>query len=538
MMKKIKYFIFLIAVLAGGACHVASADDDVASAQKIKAAVMQVYDEALAENPGDYGTRFARAMQHYYNGNLAASLSDVNTAIEQIPEKEKSLLYDALILRSKLLDAQGKLSDEQADLKRAFEINPSNLSGVDMIAKLALKENDLTTAENNFNVILRQSPQNYDALYGLAQVAVLRSDFTKAQSYVDDAVKLFPAESQVYVNRADIFNKMGQYKVAAQDLILAMSVGGSGGNGAVPALYAMADNHYDEVMDALQHSIDNAPRQGGFYYLRANIAKDHFHYAQALKSLKQIIDNKFYDDASIYFDAAVCEFELTQFDAALASINKALSLDAKNVDAYVLKSRILRNLKTANFKAAVATLAQGEKLKAGYAPLLMERARLQVAQRQNEEAVATLNQIIKTQPTHNEALLLRGFIYKYRLNNSEAALADFGMMLKSGTDMKSLQGFALHELGRDDDARKWAQDQITATKLIGGEAYVYASSLLSDIGDNDQALKYLESALANGYGSLFEVKVNEDPYVNLKLVRRHSDFEVTISRNQANFEVK
>ena len=538
MMKKIKYFIFLIAVLAGGACHVASADDDVASAQKIKAAVMQVYDEALAENPGDYGTRFARAMQHYYNGNFAASLSDVNTAIEQIPEKEKSLLYDALILRSKLLDAQGKLSDEQADLKRAFEINPSNLSGVDMIAKLALKENDLTTAENNFNVILRQSPQNYDALYGLAQVEVLRSDFTKAQSYVDDAVKLFPAESQVYVNRADIFNKMGQYKVAAQDLILAMSVGGSGGNGAVPALYAMADNHYDEVMDALQHSIDNAPRQGGFYYLRANIAKDHFHYAQALKSLKQIIDNKFYDDASIYFDAAVCEFELTQFDAALASINKALSLDAKNVDAYVLKSRILRNLKTANFKAAVATLAQGEKLKAGYAPLLMERARLQVAQRQNEEAVATLNQIIKTQPTHNEALLLRGFIYKYRLNNSEAALADFGMMLKSGTDMKSLQGFALHELGRDDDARKWAQDQITATKLIGGEAYVYASSLLSDIGDNDQALKYLESALANGYGSLFEVKVNEDPYVNLKLVRRHSDFEVTISRNQANFEVK
>lgn len=538
MMKKIKYFIFLIAVLAGGACHVASADDDVASAQKIKAAVMQVYDEALAENPGDYGTRFARAMQHYYNGNFAASLSDVNTAIEQIPEQEKSLLYDALILRSKLLDAQGKLSDEQADLKRAFEINPSNLSGVDMIAKLALKENDLTTAENNFNVILRQSPQNYDALYGLAQVAVLRSDFTKAQSYVDDAVKLFPAESQVYVNRADIFNKMGQYKVAAQDLILAMSVGGAGGNGAVPALYAMADNHYDEVMDALQHSIDNAPRQGGFYYLRANIAKDHFHYAQALKSLKQIIDNKFYDDASIYFDAAVCEFELTQFDAALASINKALSLDAKNVDAYVLKSRILRNLKTANFKAAVATLAQGEKLKAGYAPLLMERARLQVAQRQNEEAVATLNQIIKTQPTHNEALLLRGFIYKYRLNNSEAALADFGMMLKSGTDMKSLQGFALHELGRDDDARKWAQDQITATKLIGGEAYVYASSLLSDIGDNDQALKYLESALANGYGSLFEVKVNEDPYVNLKLVRRHSDFEVTISRNQANFEVK
>ena len=133
---------------------------------------------------------------------------------------------------------------------------------------------------------------------------------------------------------------------------------------------------------------------------------------------------------------------------------------------------------------------------------------------------------------------MRGFINKYRLNDSEAALADFGMMLKNGKGMESLHGFALHELGRDDDARKWAQDQITSTTLPGGEAYAYASSLLSDIGDNDQAMKYLESALANGYGSYYEIKFNDDPYVNLRLVRRHPQFEDLVVRYASNFEEK
>lgn len=539
MMKKLKCLILLLAFVAGGYLSTAMADDNDEAAQKIKAAVMQVYDEALAENPGDYGTRYARAMQYYYNGDYDRALSDVSTCIEQIPEAEKSSLYDALILRARLYDAQEKYVDEHDDLQRALALNSSGLSGIDLVAKLALKQEDLQTAEDNFNAILRQSPQNYDALYGLAQVEVKRSNYAKAQDYAERAVKLFPAESQVYINRADIFRQLGQYAVAAQDLILAMSVGDEG-NGAVPALYAMADTHYDEVMDALQHSIDNAPRQGGFYFIRANIAKDHFHYGQALRCLNIIINNKFFEDASIYYDAALCQFHLSKFDVALASVNRALAMDASNVDAYILKSRILRYAKTAGDKSReiLATLVAGEKLQPSYAPLLIEHARFLNSIRNSEEAVALLDKVIANDPANNEALLMRGFIYKYRMNDGEAALADFGMMLKNGKGMESLHGFALHELGRDDDARKWAQDQITSSTLPGGEAYAYASSLLSDIGDNDQALKYLESALANGYGSFFEVSVNEDPYVNLRLVRRHPDFMTILGRYAVNFEEK
>ena len=72
--------------------------------------------------------------------------------------------------------------------------------------------------------------------------------------------------------------------------------------------------------------------------------------------------------------------------------------------------------------------------------------------------------------------------------------------------------------------------------MPGGECYYYASALLSDMGDEAQAIDYLRSALANGYGSLFEVKVNEDPYVNLKLVRRAADFNSVVEQNQQAFQ--
>ena len=41
--------------------------------------------------------------------------------------------------------------------------------------------------------------------------------------------------------------------------------------------------------------------------------------------------------------------------------------------------------------------------------------------------------------------------------------------------------------------------------------------------------------LAYGFGSAFELKVNEDPYVNLKLVRRHPDFGKLVDQYGSNF---
>ncbi len=533
---KLRHIILSLAIAAGFLTVAAQSSNDARVRDKITQAVMNVYDEQLERNPDDYNTRFARANQLYYNGEYAQALSDANEVLSSMPDKDKSLEFDTYMLKARIYDAQGNYEEEIEALRTASTLNSKSMACIDMLAKVSLKVNNLDAAERNFQTILRDTPMNYDAMYGLAQVEVMRNNYEKAASYADKAVSLFTAEPQVYINRADILMKMQQYEPAAQDLISALSVGSDTGS-SLQSLITMSDTHYDAVMSALANSIDKAPRVGMFYYVRASIALRHVHYGQALKDLKAIIANNLYDTHSIYADAALCQMELTQYDDALANINKAISMSASEADYYVLKARIEFNRGSGNnYGTAYALLDKALSLDAKNTDALMLKARLLVGERKDAEAVKLVNTVIDNNPANSEALLLRGWINKYRLKNAVAANRDFESMLSLGNDYTSLRGFALHEMGKDLEARDWAKKIIQDGILPGGKAYVVASALYSDIGDVEMgdkgnSIEALRSALANGYGSLYEIKVNEAPYVNLKLVRRYPEFSTIVDQN-------
>lgn len=516
-------------------------DDDERVRQRIQTAVMNVYDNALAENPDDYNTRFARANQLFLNGDYAKAIADADIVVSQVPKKENELKFDTYLLKARAQAALEQYEDEVETLQAAAAINPKSMALIDLMGKACYNLGDMDAAEQNFKTILRESPMNYDAHYWLARVEVARNNFGKAYDYCDKAVNLFTANPQVYLNRSDILLRSQQYEQAAQDLISAMSVGNDEG-AAMRRLIAMSDEHYDAVMNVLASSIDKAPQVGMFHYLRAVIAMRQNHYGQALRNLDFIVDNNLYDYHSIYYYRAQCQFALTKYDDALSNINKAIAIN-ENADAdyYVLKAQCEQNLKT--FEAATMTLDQAAKLVPNNEAVLLEQARLLSSRRADKEAQTKLAALLAVNPKNAEALLLKGWIEKYRQNNAAGAKKTFEQVLACGDDMSSLRGFALHELGREDEARAWANQIIQDNRIIGGQSYFLASALLSDIGDYEtgdkaKSMEYLRSALANGYGNLHEMKVNETPYVNLKLVRRYPDFQTVLDQNQLNFEIR
>ncbi len=516
-------------------------DDDERVRQRIQTAVMNVYDNALAENPDDYNTRFARANQLFLNGDYVKAIADADIVVSQVPKKENELKFDTYLLKARAQAALEQYEDEVETLQAAAAINPKSMALIDLMGKACFNLGDMDAAEQNFKTILRESPMNYDAHYWLARVEVARNNFGKAYEYCDKAVNLFTANPQVYLNRSDILMRSQQYEQAAQDLISAMSVGNDEGT-SMRRLIAMSDEHYDAVMNVLASSIDKAPQVGMFHYLRAIIAMRQNHYGQALRNLDFIVDNNLYDYHSIYFYRAQCQYALTQYADALVNVNKAIAMN-ENADAdyYVVKAQCEQNLK--KFEAATMTLDQAAKLVPNTEAVLLEQARLLSSRRADKEAQTKLAALLAVNPKNAEALLLKGWIEKYRQNNAASAKKTFEQVLACGDDMSSLRGFALHELGREDEARAWANQIIQDNRIIGGQSYFLASALLSDIGDYEagdkvKSMEYLRSALANGYGNLHEIKVNETPYVNLKLVRRYPDFQTTLDQNQLNFEVR
>lgn len=516
-------------------------DDDERVRQRIQTAVMNVYDNALAENPDDYNTRFARANQLFLNGDYAKAIADADIVVSQVPKKENELKFDTYLLKARAQAALEQYEDEVETLQAAAAINPKSMALIDLMGKACYNLGDMDAAEQNFKIILRDTPMNYDAHYWLARVEVARNNFGKAYEYSDKAVNLFTANPQVYLNRSDILMRSQQYEQAAQDLISAMSVGNDEG-AAMRRLITMSDEHYDEVMNVLASSIDKAPQVGMFHYLRAIIAIRQNHYGQALRNLDFIVDNQLYDYHSIYFYRAQCQFALTQYDDALSNVNKAIAMNENaNAEYYALKAQCEQYLK--KFEAATMTLDQAANLLPNNEMILLEQARLLSSRRADKEAQAKLTALLAINPKNAEALLLKGWIEKYRQNKAVAANRTFEQVLTCGDNMNSLRGFALHELGRDAEARAWANQIIQDNRIIGGQSYFLASALLSDIGDYEagdkaKSMEYLRSALANGYGSLHEIKVNETPYVNLKLVRRYPDFQTVLDQNQLNFEVR
>lgn len=532
-MKKTVFAIVLLMVFATGFCAWADNNDDVVR-QKMNDAVLKVYTEHLEKNPGDVNTRFARANQYYYNGNPQAALDDVSNVLQVATAKDKDLRFDALLLRAQIYDYFGKLDDELTDLKEALDMNPGSLPVVYMLANLSIKMNDLDAAERNYKVVLAGDPRNYEAMYGLANVELKRNNYGEAAKYVDKAVELYPTVGKVYVNRADVLKRMGEYEAATNNYLYALTCNDMGT--ALDDLFALSNEHYDDVMKALENAINKAPDAAAFYRIRSTIAISHLHYGQALRDLKTATNHGIIDSDAAFYDRALCEFHLTQYPEALQSVNAAIAKNAADPAYHVLKARIL-NAKDASGKdAARQALAQAIAVDATNTQARLEEARLLIEERKNEQAVKLLTQALESNPNDAETLLLRAWVNKYRLNKADEAKADFEKIVANpAKGINSLRGFALHELGRADEARAWAADIINDNPLPGGNAYYYAAALLSDMDDNEQAYKYFESCLANGFGSLYLTNIDEAPYVNLKLLRRADNFKSLVNNNQVNF---
>ncbi len=530
---KLRKFFVLAVLMAMFTCFSSNAQET----DKITQAVMKVYNDYIEKNPNDYNTLFMRANQLYYNHDYAGAMTDVNRVIELAPSKETELLFDAYLLRAALYEINGNLSAEGEDIDKAAAIDPTNLAWVDMKGKWAYRTGTYDVAKKQFESILQQQPRNYDAMYKLGCVAAKEGDSEEAMKWVNNAVSLYPAEAQVYLNRASVQEMIGKYRDACDTYLIAMSA--TNDNGAsINRLVELSSDHYEDVMASLRSATDDNPRVGIFYRVRSAIALNYKHYGQALRDLKVITDNDLFEYSTIYNDEATCLFQLGDYDQAYTYANKAIATDATNPDGYILRSMIeLRQGKGGNFATAAKTLDQALVLNENYVPALLAKARLLIAQKKYKDALPVITKAINAEETNAEALLLRGWLNKNHLKNAAAAKADFEKMLTlNGDALESLRGFALHELGRDSEATAWAEKMIENYPATGGETYYYAAALQGAMGNKAQGIKYLESCLANGYGGLYDIKFNNDPYVNLAPLRSEPSFDILLSNSQLNFQ--
>lgn len=505
---------------------------------KITQAVLDVYNQELKENPEDYNVLFRRAHLYYGHNQYLRALSDIDDAIRFTPQSDKDLLSQEYSLRANIYLMSDETEKALYDISKAYEYDPTSYSLLYQKANIEFQLGNYTAAKEDFRKLQRLHNRSLESLIGLARVAVKENNLGLANEYVDQAVALYPAESDAYIRRASVRSLIGNNTGAVDDLLLALSIDRNNSK-AISEIVRMSNIDYNAVISGLSNAITQAPEVGMFYYIRAIIAQAHFHYMAAIADFNTIIDKKLYNYHGIHASLAECHYSLCNYKEALNEINYAIGATADNANYYITNSKIHLAMGDDIVAMEYATLASVKLPDSNKA--IIQKALCSEAVGNFKEASEYYGEAIINDAEEPTNYIARGWILDKKMNkNSEGEmfLTRVLELKHDESDIRSLKGFALAALGRNEEASEWLE-KVTSDAVktdVDGSVHYLAACLYSQLGDLDKALEMIDQSLQKGYSNLYNLTTENTANINISPLRKDERFTSLLDKYQFLFK--
>lgn len=484
---------------------------------------MSAYAAQIAENPQDYTAYYNRAKDYFRYGEKELALADFNKAIELFPQKETSDLSQAYTMRALIYQQNGEFVEALNDLNEALTLDPQSFYSLMARADLLYEMGDYRHAENDYQALLRRDARCQEAFLGLARIAYKEQNMGSCNDYLRKAQSANPSNAAFYVQRGKLYEEMNEHEKAAEDYVSAMFYGDN--TQAVVALNNLSKVDYAAAVKALTSAIESSEDKGFFYFMRATIHKNNYHYSASIKDWNEIVEKKYFYHNSIFANRAYCYMRLGQFDYAIDDISKAIVMKGDQMSYYILRGRLYRV--QGMFDKAAEQFSIASTFDPSNVELLQERALLAAEQKDYETAATYYGDAVMYNAENARSYLLRADNCLL-MGNEEGAVRDYEMMIsipEEKPSMTSLRGFALARLGRAVEAEAWMEAVIEAEgAIVDAETYYHAACLYAQTGNKAQAYNYLEKAFKNNYGDYYNVFFEYDSPVSLAPLRNEPDF--------------
>lgn len=502
----------------------------------ITQAVMAVYAEQLEENPRDYNVLLSRADEYYRHSDYIRSLADVDKVLEYAPSTEDDVRLRAYILRAGIYNETKRPAQALPDLEAAALLAPDSYSVIYQKANAEYLVGHYADAKADYRRLQRLNPQRAEAYIGQARVAVKENNLGTANEMLASAVELDPNNAETYVRRASVRRQMGDHNGAVDDLILALSTD-TGHKRAMTDLIDYGNTNYAATMAGLSNAVAQAPQQGMFRYIRAMIAQAHYHYLAALTDYEYIIKNRLYDYHGLYASMAECRYALGNYDEALDDIERALSMVRNNASHRVLQSSILRALD--RYEDAVKAAADALAIDRNDCNALAEMALAYCGIGNYEEASNLLGEAILTDAENPRYYMLKAWLMKTYLNKEDGARQLYTTVDEMDhfyiDNPRSLKGFAELFMGQTELARRWMDNILTTVDDTDGMIHYYGACFYAQSGKLDKAMECAAKALELGYANYHNWTVAVDGGINVGPLRDDLKFLNLLHRHDAIF---
>ena len=436
---------------------------------------------------------------------------------------------DAVYLRGSVSHVQGHLAQAVASYTKALELKPEHIEALLARAGIALDQNRAADAKKDLAEVRRLQPKEPRALYMGAVLADREGDGKAAKAALTEITNLLdpvPIEFMRYQQQVLILgglahHGLGQREKAKPYLEAVQREQPGSPVSKLLGQIHLADNNVDRAIESLEGYLRNFPTDAQALSLLASAPLSQGRHARAAQIMRDalkvqdkaelrsilglsLIRGGRNQDATSELEAAFAKDpNQVQAGAALVGLYLADKKAKKAVDtAEALVKRWptqpgLHNLLgTARAQAgdavkARAAFEQALKLDPAFIDPQLNLARLEIAARQPEPAVARLNAILKLDDKHVQTLIEAGQLYAQRGRTEDAT-----RLLTRAADLSTAPGdvqagmalFEFHLRGGRIGAAQETAKRLSA-KAPEDVTVLLANARVSIAAKNDEAAR-------------------------------------------------
>ena len=456
------------------------------------------------------------------------AMSSVNEAIKVNKPKKSGFVNSTLYWwKSSVYDDMDNNEQEIEWLKKALEAarkdNKENVQSISFdLGQAYFDAKRYDESDAVYRQMVKEDETDQAAMTGLARNMIQREDYAGAVRMLDRSQKFGDDYSGTYKFRYDAYDKMGETDKAIDDALLWYEKDEDAYNNAI---VKMMMKHRTYAIAKAKTKMKSSDRKDAWRVLLLSIYEEAGEYENAIREYDSLEDD-YGKDEFIYAHRADCYDELGLTDIALSEIDKAIELEADYAN-LCTKGGILRT--AGRYAEAIDVFDQAIEVDPSYAFAYYAKGWCYELSGDDDKAMECYDLGIDLDKDYAYIYLMRGQIYLKRGDKSKAE-EDFGKVLQLDTTVVdgSCRQYALHFLGRNDEAAEWMQKLIDDEPYDMGHYYDKAC-LYSRMGRTDEAVKALEKALEMGYCKFPHIEHDDD----MDAIRERDDFKVLIEKYQA-----
>lgn len=521
MIKKMKNYLLIILLLFVGNCN-SYGQKKLASDYNLKKAiellqndgdekeVMKHLDLQLGETPQNADVYMAKASVYRKQKRYDMALSSINKALKFYQKNGMFPKYSMYWWRASIYEKLEEYDKALADYGTTYKIALKEASEDihDILyqrAQVYFNLKDYEAADADYRLMLKHNEADQVAMMGLVRNMMERGEYNKALELVNKCEKYDSDYEETYRFRMQIYDKMGEKDKAIDDAITYFD---KSDNPSANLINPIFKKHLNYALAQVNAQISSDSNNYGWKILRTTLYELGHDYIRAIKAYDDI-EKEFGISLQILYYRANCYNEIGNTDRAVADITKYIEMgDGK--DYFGLISRADYYREGGQYEAAIADFTKGIELEPTDAYAYYKRGWCYELMGDDDAAMKDYHAGIDVDKKYPYIFLMRGELYLKR-GEKEKANADFEEILRQDTVVKSgsCRQYALHFLGRDDEAIEW-MDKIIASDSMNNGGYYDKSCLLARMGRLDESVAVLRKAFENGYRSFAHIEHDDD----------------------------